>query len=107
MDKTIDKSITDYFRLVKENYPDVESAYVFGSYAKGNSAQDSDIDVAIIFKRLDDLKRFDIQVQLMMLASQIDTRLEPHPISLDDFYSENPFVAEIKKTGFEIYEKAT
>lgn len=106
MDKTIDKSITDFLKLIKENYADYESAYVFGSYAKGNSVQDSDIDLAIIFKRLNDSERFDIQVQLMMLASQIDTRIEPHPLSIDDFYSEDPFVAEIKKTGFEIYEKA-
>ena len=108
MDKRIDKSITDFISLIIDNYSDIESAYVFGSYAKGNSAPESDIDLAIVFRKLDDTKRFDIQVQLMMLASQIDTRIEPHPISLDDFSSsENPFAAEIKKTGFEIYEKAT
>jgi hypothetical protein len=43
----------------------------------------------------------------MLLASQIDTRIEPHPISHNDFHSDNPFVVEIKKTGFEILEKAT
>jgi hypothetical protein len=43
----------------------------------------------------------------MLLASQIDTRIEPHPISHKDFHSDNPFVVEIKKTGFEILEKAT
>ena len=107
MDKAIIKIVTDYIKLIQQKYPDVESVYVFGSYAKGNSNQDSDIDLALIFKNLVDAKRFDIQVQLMLLASQIDTRIEPHPISYDDFYSDNLFVAEIKKTGFEILEKAT
>ncbi len=51
-----------------------------------------DIDLALIFSDLDSSNRFDIQVQLMMLASQIDTRIEPHPISHDDFQSNNPFV---------------
>jgi hypothetical protein len=63
--------------------------------------------LALIFKNLHDSKRFDLQVQLMLLASQIDTRIEPHPISSDDFYSDNPFVVEIKKTGFEFLEKAS
>jgi predicted nucleotidyltransferase len=107
MDKTINKSITNYIKLIRKKYTDFESVYVFGSYARGNSSQDSDIDLALIFKELDDSKRFDIQVQLMLLASQIDTRIEPHPISHDDFYSENPFVVEIKKTGFELLEEAT
>lgn len=107
MDKAINKTITDYIKLIQQEYPDFVSVYVFGSYARGNSNQDSDIDLALIFRNLDDSERFDIQVQLMLLASQIDTRIEPHPISYNDFHSDNPFVVEIKKTGFKILEKAT
>jgi len=107
MDNAIDRTITDYIKLIQKKYSDFESVYVFGSYARGNANQDSDIDLAIIFNDLDDSKRFDVQVQLMLLASQIDTRIEPHPISHNDFHSDNPFVVEIKKTGFEILEKAT
>jgi len=103
MDKAINKTITNYIKLIREKYTDFESVYLFGSYARGNSNQDSDIDLALIFKNLDDSERFDVQVQLMILASQVDTRIEPHPISHDDFYSENPFVAEIKKTGFKLF----
>ena len=107
MDKAINKSISDYIKLVQKSYSGIETAYVFGSFARGNTNPDSDIDLALIFKKLDDSQRFDIQVQLMLLASQIDSRIEPHPISHDDFYSDNPFVAEIKKTGIEILEKAS
>ena len=102
MDKNIDIKIAKYLDLIKGKFADIESVYLFGSYAKGESTDDSDIDVALIFTNLDDSKRFDIQVQLMMLASQIDSRIEPHPISHDDFNSGNPFVLEIKKTGIEI-----
>jgi hypothetical protein len=38
----------------------------------------------------------------MLLAAQIDSRIEPHPISREDFDSGNPFVIEIKKTGIEV-----
>ena len=101
MDKSIDSKIAKYLDLIKEQFSDIERVYLFGSYAKGKSTDDSDIDVALIFTNLDDSKRFDIQVQLMMLAAQIDSRIEPHPISHDDFDSGNPFVVEIKKTGIE------
>ncbi len=102
MDKNIDTTIAKYLDLIKGKFPDIERVYLFGSYAKGKSTEDSDIDVALIFTNLDDSKRFDIQVQLMMLAAQIDSRFEPHPISHDDFDSGNPFVVEIKKTGIEV-----
>jgi len=91
--------------LIKEKYSNIEKVYLFGSYAKGKSTDDSDIDLALIFANLDDSKRFDIQVQLMMLAAQIDSRIEPHPISHNDFDSGNPFVAEIKKQGLKLLHK--
>lgn len=102
MDKNIDIAIATYLNLIKEKFSDIESAYIFGSYAKGKSTDDSDIDIALIFTNLDDSRRFDIQVQLMLLAAQVDSRIEPHPISHDDFNSGNPFVVEIKKTGIEV-----
>lgn len=102
MDKNIDIAITKYLDLIKENFSDIEGAYLFGSYAKGKFTDDSDIDLALIFTNLDDSRRFDLQVQLMLLASKIDSRIEPHPISHEDFNSGNPFVIEIKKTGIEI-----
>jgi uncharacterized protein len=102
MDKNIDITLAKYLDLIKQKFADIESAYLFGSYAKGKTTEDSDIDLAVIFKTLDDSKRFDIQVQLMLFAAQIDSRIEPHPISHDDFNSGNPFVVEIRKTGKEV-----
>jgi uncharacterized protein len=107
MDKNTDIAIAKYLDLIKQKFSDIECAYLFGSYAKGKSTADSDIDVALIFSHLDDSKRFDTQVQLMLLAAQIDSRIEPHPISHDDFNSGNPFIAEIKKSGIEIDASAT
>jgi uncharacterized protein len=102
MAKTINKSIKEYIALLRKNYSDIECIYLFGSYSKGKATEDSDIDIALVFKELDDSARFDLQVKLMMLASRIDTRIEPHPISLDDFNSGNPFVNEIKMNGLKI-----
>lgn len=102
MDKGINNTIADYIKLIRQNYSDLDKVYLFGSYAKGKELQESDIDIALVFKNLDDSKRFDMQVQLMMLASQVDTRIEPHPISKHDLDSGNPFVIEIQRTGVEL-----
>lgn len=102
MDKKIDQSITSYLELIKKSYDNLETAYLFGSYVKGNFSNESDIDIALIFKNLDNSKRFDLQVQLMILATQIDSRIEPHPISHQDFYSGSPFAVEIRRTGIEL-----
>ncbi len=102
MDKTVDKEIINFLNIIKENYMDIEIAYLFGSYVKGKATEDSDIDIALIFKNMDDSKRFDMQVELMRIASKIDSRIEPHPISHDYFNSGNPFAAEIRNTGVEI-----
>lgn len=102
MDKAINRAIDNYLQILRDKYSDIETAYLFGSYAKNNYNPDSDIDLALIFKNLDDTQRFDLQVQLMMIASKIDTRIEPHPISHDEFNSSNPFVIEIQRTGVEI-----
>jgi uncharacterized protein len=56
----------------------------------------------LIIDNLDDQDKFDVQVKLLLLASEFDTRIEPHPISNEDFNSNNPFALEIKKTGIEI-----
>jgi len=102
MDTKINRTIEYYLRLIRQKYDGIEKVFLFGSYAKGKSNQDSDIDLALIFKDLDDSEKFDIQVQLMLIASQIDSRIEPHPISFNDFNSGNPFVVEIQRTGIEI-----
>lgn len=97
MDKKIDKIVREYVETVAAKNQDFVTAYLFGSYAKGTQREESDIDVAIIFDPLRDEDKFDLRVNLMLLSSTFDTRIEPHPLSSEDFYSDNPFAAEIKK----------
>lgn len=82
----------------------IESAILFGSFAKGTNHADSDIDIAIVFKTVDDI--IDLQIQLMQLRSDDDLLIEPHPFKISDFHISNPVVAEIKKNGIEIMNSA-
>jgi predicted nucleotidyltransferase len=102
MDKTINRTIKKYLDSVAKQQPGLISAYLFGSYAKNNQRTDSDIDVALVIENLSDNDRFNTQVQLMILASKIDNRIEPHPISKEDIISNNPFAVEILRTGIEL-----
>ncbi|RPH33638.1 MAG: nucleotidyltransferase domain-containing protein [Bacteroidales bacterium] len=88
-----------YAGVVKANYNDIR-IILFGSYAKGNYHQDSDIDIAIVLKDYNNL--IDIQLELMRLRRQIDSRIEPHPFRERDFELSNPIVYEILKYGQEI-----
>lgn len=88
-----------YVRSINAKYQ-IESAILFGSYAKGNYHADSDIDIALIFKSVDDI--IDLQIQLMQLRTDDDLLIEPHPFKMSDFNLSHPIVAEIKKNGIDI-----
>lgn len=88
-----------YADLVKGKY-DFINAFLFGSYAKGNYTEDSDIDIAIVFNDYGNL--IDMQLELMRLRRKIDSRIEPHPFRVRDFTLSNPIVNEIVKYGQEI-----
>jgi predicted nucleotidyltransferase len=78
----------------------VKQAFLFGSYAKGNNHEDSDIDVALIIDEVEDL--LEAQLAMFKLRRSIDTRLEPHPFHKEDFNASNPVAFEVMKYGIEI-----
>ena len=81
----------------------VERAYLFGSFAKGTQHSNSDIDLAIVFKNVDDI--IEMQIMLLQLRSEDDLLIEPHPFLQSDFNFSNPMVAEILKDGIELSGK--
>lgn len=89
-----------YVNFLKKNNPNIKKAYLFGSYAKGISNVNSDIDLAIVFENLSDT--FDMQVQLMKFRRKFDTRIEPHAFRESDFEPSNPLAKEILTTGLEV-----
>jgi len=77
----------------------IDSAYLFGSFAKGTEHKWSDIDVAVISSDFSD-NRFEESVRLMILSHDIDSRIEPVPFRPERFIDEDPLAWEIKKTGY-------
>lgn len=103
MDKADAVKIAErYADAVKANYSFIR-IILFGSYAKGNFNDDSDIDIAIVFKDYGNL--MDMQLELMRLRRKIDSRIEPHPFRESEFEPSNPIVYEVLKYGQEINVK--
>jgi predicted nucleotidyltransferase len=99
----------DAIKLVKQYASAIQSKFdfnriiLFGSYAKGNFHEDSDIDIAVIFDDYSNL--LDMQLELMRLRRKIDSRIEPHPFRESEFVLSNPLVYEILKHGQEIKQQ--
>ena len=102
MDRKTNQNIIDFISFLAKENPRIVKAFLFGSYARNLNKPDSDIDIALVVKDLSDDEVFDLQVQLLLMASKYDSRIEPHVISNNDLETNNPFVFEIIKTGIEI-----
>lgn len=70
MDKCEAVKIAERYIHSINNHFLIESAFLLGSFAKGTNRPDSDIDLAIVFKNVEDI--IDLQVQLMQLISDVD-----------------------------------
>ncbi len=73
-------------------------AWLFGSYARGNQHDDSDIDIAIVLQD-DGIHSFETEVKLMTLRQGEETLIEPHTFSKNEFDYNLPIVNQIMKYG--------
>jgi predicted nucleotidyltransferase len=73
--------------------------YLYGSYAKGTSRKDSDIDVAFVVNHFEG-DFFKAVHPLWKLTMDIDYRIEPVVVARDTDYT--GFLDEIQRTGIEI-----
>ena len=102
--RTIDsrrmESIKKYIDKISQYYK-IETIILFGSYAKGTENEDSDIDIAIISSDFSDI--IEDGAKLIGLTWKIDTRIEPHPITTEDYQKvSTPFVKEVVATGIKV-----
>jgi predicted nucleotidyltransferase len=74
-----------------------ERAVLFGSYAKGNPHEWSDIDLAVWARGFEGIRILDIPKILPILRPYIG--LELHPFAAGDTRETKPFIEEIERTG--------
>jgi predicted nucleotidyltransferase len=84
---------------VFEKYPQIEKVVIYGSRAKGNYRNGSDIDLTCIGQNLD-LK------SLHAIENELDDLLLPYSIDLSIFHhiSNNDLIEHIERVGKVFYE---
>jgi uncharacterized protein len=93
--REIVEKLTRYKELVAMHF-DIEMLILFGSHAKGTANEDSDIDVAVVVKKIN-TDFGDYAPLLWKLRRQIDSRIEPVLIEKD--YDPGGFLQEILSSG--------
>lgn len=72
---------------------------LFGSYARNEQQEESDIDVALIADDFTGAAFIDVKPFARLLARRPYFYIEPHTFAPEQFTDWNPFVKEIKQTG--------
>ncbi|MFZ5969196.1 MAG: nucleotidyltransferase domain-containing protein [Bacillota bacterium] len=100
MDKSqvLEKAIK-YATVVSEKIKP-EKVVLYGSYAKGNWKEESDIDIAVIVSECEH-DFLEMEAMLYKLRRNIDDRIEP--VLLEENNDDSGFLDEILKHGQIIY----
>lgn len=97
--KKIENEVKDYINVLRRDRIPITRVIVFGSQTKNTAHPYSDIDVCVISPRFRD--KFDA-LHYLLMKSDKDSLIEPHPFHPKDFIDEDPLVWEIKKTGIRV-----
>lgn len=98
----VKKIVKEYVETLKDKGYIFSAVYLFGSYAKGQPRQWSDIDVAVVSDKLK-RNRDKNENLLWHIRRQVDSMIEPHAFTKKDFQDwSDPMVREIRATGIRI-----
>ena len=96
------KSIIEYYiKLLNQNKIPVKSAFLYGSYSKGNYNDLSDIDIALVSEVFEGNRILD-RKKIRKITLSVSSDLEVIPFNPADFNLDNPFAREIIETGIRI-----
>jgi len=97
--KEINRKLKKYITLVRKDFSP-KKIILFGSYARGNFTENSDIDIAIV---VDEIKGdfLDLEFQLFKMRRNIDDRIEP--VLLEENNDRSGFLESILEYGKVIY----
>ena len=98
--KNLNDLISQLVKLISSEIR-IKGVYLFGSYAKGNSHEYSDIDLALVSDDFEGSRFFDKKrINKYLLKTTTDFQI--YPYKTEDFTEDDPFVAEILRTGIRI-----
>ena len=104
------EAVGEFVRRVKEKYEDkIDSIILFGSVARGEAREDSDVDILVVVKErnIEDMKEiYGIAFEVSMEHSQgISPKVYTESEVLNRIEMDAPFIKEVLKGGVSLYEE--
>lgn len=99
----INEIIRNFLIKLAESNIFIQKAILFGSYAKKNNNDLSDIDLALVSANFSGNPYFDNEI-IRDAKLSVSSMIEAHTYTLDEFNESNPFVREILKHGIIYYQ---
>ncbi len=101
--KQIIEIIRKYILLLKQEGVGIEQAYLYGSHANGTATKESDIDLLLVLKDIDNEDDY-LSGKIWALTRKINTRIEPYIVGFEQFNKDNvsPLMQSIKKESLPV-----
>jgi predicted nucleotidyltransferase len=102
----IDEILESIKKTLRDHYGQkLTNIVLYGSYAKGNQAKESDIDIAVVMEG--DFDKYDEVEQLVDLTNDIsldnDIMISILPLTMEEyFYGKYPIFENIRREGITI-----
>ena len=94
--------IRTFVEDLRRDFP-INRAFLFGSYARGQIKDYSDIDLALICPAITSANSFELNQKIFHRAMLFNVELEPICFSPEEFEQEQlPIIQDIKQSGVEI-----
>lgn len=97
------KLLKEYCLLLNTSGIPIKMAFLFGSYARGEETENSDIDIMLVSPIFDSAD-VDANIKTWSLTRKIDTRIEPYTVGLKKFLTDDfsPLLQIVKQEGIKI-----
>ena len=103
LDKAKVREIATEYSKEVQKLINPDKVILFGSYVNGNPHEESDIDIAVFVRDLDEKTWYDTRVLLQKIRrNKMFLDIEPH--LLDETHDPSGFVERVIKTGEVIYQ---
>ncbi len=89
VDQSIIESVQNYLGVVEAEGVPVQYGILFGSHARGEARQWSDIDLLVISPQYDRQRTHEDVGRLWIVAAQTDSRIEPIPVGERQFLEDD------------------
>lgn len=96
--------VSEYIRILNDSGLLIDKAFLFGSAARNDWNEGSDIDVMLVSKRFDDSSDDLAYGLIWKLTRKVDRRIEPFAVGLSRFDNDevSPLLQIVKKEGIPI-----